>query len=239
MKQHQAQAFRLIVLILAAFVVSGVSCGPAAKALENLKGASDEAGKIAIQAADPSELRAASTKLDGLMKEVPSGTSMTAEEQSMYDLAGQRAAAYKEIADRLQVPGLAALISKDSVLLVSGATVQDPGPKFRALLEEAVGNILRDTTCSIAADEANRQLVKPNPLLPASASDPYTELTKVVTATDNAVSTVQKYVNLSGLSSTIVTKASSYVGMAKKTVSAAAWNNGGAFRTYLRLCVLK
>jgi hypothetical protein len=240
MNQRQAGPIRLLVLVLAVFLTCGASCGPVAKGIEGLSGATDDAGRMVSHAADASELRAASTKLDDYLKDVPSGTSLSPEEQSLVDLATQRSAAFKQIADMLGVAdGVKDLISKDSVLLVTGSIRRDPGPEFRSKLDEAAEKILKNTTCSIAADEANRQLVKPTSSPTASRPNPYADLTKAVTSANYVVSTVQNYVDLAGLSSSILSKASGYVGKAKGLVTAASWNNGGAFQAYVHMCLLR
>jgi hypothetical protein len=239
MKQPQ-RPVRLLVLVLAFFLVSGASCAPLQELIQGMRGATDDAGKVVAKAATPEELRAASTKIDDYLKDVPNGTTLTPEQQAARDLAAQRSDIAKEIADML---GLAerysALITEDSVFLVTGSIIRDPGPKFRAMLDEAAEKVLRESTCSIAADEADRQLVKPESPLAVSRPNPYAELTAAIENADYLVSSAEEFVDIAGLSSTILSKASGYVDKVKKTVSAAAWSNGGAFQTYIRYCVLR
>jgi hypothetical protein len=231
---------RLLVLILTIFLVSAASCVPLQDLFRGLRGATDDAGKVVAKAATPEELRASSTKIDDYLKDVPKGTSLTPEQQAARDLAAQRSDIAKEIADMLGVADrFKALITEDSVFLVTGSTMHDPGPKFRAMLDEAAEKALREATCSIAADEADRQLVKPESPLAGSGPKPYAELTAAIENADYLVSSAEEFVDIAGLSSNILSTASGYVDKVKQTVSASAWNNGGAFQAYIRFCVLR
>lgn len=239
MKQPQ-RPVRLLVLVLAFFLVSGASCVPLQELFHGLRGANDDAGKVLAKTATAEELRAASTKIDDYLKDLPNGTSLTPEQQAARDLAAQRSKIANEIADMLGVADqVKALITEDSVFLVTGSIMHDPGPKFRAMLDEAAEKVLREATCSVAADEADRQLVKPESPLAVSRPNPYAELTAAIENAEYLVSSAEEFVNIAGLSRNILPKASGYLDKVKKTVSAAAWNNGGAFQTYIRFCVLR
>lgn len=239
MNQPQRSA-RVLVLVLAFFLLSGASCAPLQELFQGLRGATDDAGKVVAKASTPEELRAASSKIDDYMKDIPAGSSLTAEQQAARDLAAQRSKIANEIADMLGFADqVKALITEDSVFLVTGSTIHDPGPEFRAMLDEAAEKVLREATCSIAADEADRNLVKPESPLAVSNLDPYAELNAAIVNANYLLSSAKEFVDVAGLSSNILSIASGYLDKIKKTVSAAAWSNGGAFQTYVRFCVLR
>ncbi|MFN3924879.1 MAG: hypothetical protein ACK4K6_14710, partial [Pseudarthrobacter sp.] len=67
--------------------------------------------------------------------------------------------------------------------------------------------------------------------------DVYTKLKTTIEKADTALSTATLYVNLSGLTSALLSKSSGYVSKAKNSMTATSWENAGALRLYMQICV--
>jgi hypothetical protein len=140
------------------------------------------------------------------------------------------------------------LIGSDSVTLVRGSFLRNPSEAFQVKMEEAGTAILKETSCSAFANEMNASSsqpgVTPPPVRsPAGVTEPptiggiYADLKQAVSDAGYNLAQAQKVVDLSGLSSKMLSAAGKYLGMVKKTMTAASWTNGGAIQAYLRLCV--
>jgi hypothetical protein len=245
---NQLWTVRLAAFVLAVFLAAATSaCGGNPKAaVSALKAAVEEAPVLISRPADPAEFSNLSNRLKAMSHEVTASGGLSDTEQTIVDTATQRAAILQEIAGMLGVPeSIKGLFKPDAVLLVRGSFLRKTSSEFEAKLDEAAEKILVDSTCSALFKEMSALSFHPTVTAqpgesgaPAAQSqDIYAELTQVVTATGNDLSVVQQYVDLSGLSSSILSAATGYVGKVKKTVSVSAWDNGGAARAYLQVCV--
>lgn len=241
----ERKSVRLTALFLAAFLTVGASCTPVKDAMAALKGHTDEATNLLTRPADPAEFSALSSRLKGTIKEVPDNASLTQAEKQQFENSAQTADVLQEIAEIFELAdNIKALISKDSVLLVGGSFRQNPSDEFAAMLEKAAQNILKDTACSMFYDEMNAVSPMPASTVPGTGfSGPATEntvyraLTQAIDDANFIISSAKEVVDLTGLSNQMLSTASGYVGKVKKAVTATAWNNGGATRAYLQVCV--
>lgn len=240
---------RVSALLLAGFLLVGTSCGGGAaevgSSVQALKGAGEDAMRLLSSEAKPAEYSALSDRLTKMAAEVPDPGGLKADEKEILDTAAQRAQALQEIARMLGVAdSVKALFTQDAVTLVRGQLRPLPhSAQFETNLDEAAGKILKEATCDAFANEMNAQNPQPT-FTPRPGTAParpgrnvYGELTQAVTDAKTTLDVVQKYVNLSGLSSDILSKAAGYVGMVKKTVTAASWQNGAAAHAYFQVCV--
>ncbi|MFJ5957480.1 hypothetical protein ACIQC5_16175 [Paenarthrobacter sp. NPDC092416] len=254
MKTWRTALLRLLIVVYtsAALLVAGSGCGGAKSALSGLSSSSDDAAKLLSRSANAAELDSMASKLDTLISEVPKGSGLSASEQAAVDLAAQRTAVLKELARMYGASDdVVGLISKDAVTLVSGSILQTPSKAFREHLDSATQSLLKDTLCSSFADEMSSAsgqtwTLAPAPSLPSpvgfqapTQQSVLAELNAGIAAADFQLSAARRVVDLSGLSVKILAKVSGYVGKIKDTMTAAAWNNSGAFHAYLRHCVLK
>lgn len=247
---RQQKSVRLLALLLAGFLCVGADClgetKAAAKGLGALKSESEKALPLFADQAKPGEYSALANKLKQMKAEVPNPGSLTADEKEILDTADQRAQALQGIFDLFgATEDIKKFITKDSVSLVQGSFVRQPSQAFEAKMDQVAEKILTDTTCGLFSDEMTKLTARPT-FTPRPGTVPsrpstnvYAALTKAITDANLAVSTVQQYVNLSGLSSRILSTASGYLNKAKNTVTAASWQNGGATRAYLQVCVYK
>lgn len=194
--------------------------------------------------AKPAEYSALSGRLKQMAARVPNPGSLKADDKEIFDTAAQRAQALQEVVDLFGATAeIKALFTSDSVALVRASFLRQRSPELEAKLDTVAEKILKDTACGQFSDEMNRLTAKPTftprpgavPVLPAASV--YSALTNAITAANLNLNAVQQYVNLSRLSSQILSTATNYVGKAKKTVSAASWQNGAATRAYLQVCV--
>ena len=245
---HQSRQSRLFILILAMIVLSGASCGGAGakEAVARLAGSLDDAGRAVTHEVDASELDGLSSKLDEMAKNVKNEGSLTQDQQAVLDRSAQHAAALREIAGMLGVAdNVKALITTDAVKLLHGASLSQWNEQFEAKMREASTAILKETTCSAFANEMNTSsavtpstsIPKPGMTGPPIPGDVYAEFKKIVADAGYSLSEVQQVLSLQGLSSDIVSTASTYVGRVKKSMTAFSWSNGGAIQAYIRVCV--
>lgn len=139
---------------------------------------------------------------------------------------------------------ITALLSQDALLRVRGPLRSRVSTAFEDKMEEATENLLRDAACDTFANEMNQRAPHPTftplpgQIQTRTRTNLYDALVQSVIEANYSLEEVQRYVNLSGLSSQILTTATGYVGKIKKTVTASTWQNGGAARTYLQFCLL-
>lgn len=242
----QQRFFCVTAVLLAGLVVGTTSaCKDPEGAVTALKGAAKEASALLGRQADAAEFSGLSNRLKGMIRDAPDMSGLSSAEKTIVDNAAQDAQALQEVAGMLGVAdSIKDLINPDTVLLARGSFRQRPSEAFETKLDKVAAKILKDTTCNTFASEMNVLSSHPTfTAVPGSVpmqpnTNVYGDLTQALTDTNYAISQVQQYVDLSGLSSRILSTASGYVGKVKKTVTAAAWDNGGAARAYVHACVL-
>ncbi|MEC3853961.1 hypothetical protein RI444_09520 [Paenarthrobacter sp. AT5] len=246
--RQQGRRQCLLSVLFAALLLVLTSCGKPVQALANLKSSVDEAGSLLSRAADPSEFKSLSTKIDDMLKGIPEGTSLSASEKATVDAAAQRAAALKQVAAMLGVSDeVMGFISKDAVELVSASLIRTPSQAFRQHLDATARRLLKSTTCSLYADRmsgTSKSSPSPLPGIPSSAPfQPPTHITvweefrRAITAANYQLDAVNEVMDLSGLSSELLDTASGYVSKVKKVMTAAEWESSGALQVYLRHCL--
>lgn len=249
MQRHGRPSYLLCVW-LAALMLALTSCsgGKPVQALANLKSSADEAGNLMARAADPSEFKSLSTKMDDILKEIPEGTALSATEKATVDLAAQRAAALKEVAAMFGVSDeVMSVISKDAVELVSGSMIQQPTQAFRQHMDATAQRLLKSTTCSLFADEMSGPptaspsplpgIPSPAPFQPPTHRSVWEALKGAIAAANYQLDEVNQVVDLAGLSSELLSTATGYVSKVKKAMTAATWESSGAFQAYWRHCL--
>jgi hypothetical protein len=246
----QQRSVRLIALLLAGFLCVGADCLGSSKGavsgISALKSEAEKAIPLLAGEAKPAEYSALSGRLKQMAAEVPNPAGLKDDEKAVMNTADQTANALQEIFDLFgATESIKKLISPDSVTLVRGWFLRQHSPEFEAKMDQVAEKVLTDTTCGLFSDEMSRLTARPT-FTPRPGTVParpttnvYGALNKAITDASLSVSTVQQYVNLSGLSNQILSKASDYLGRAKNTVAAASWQNGGATRAYLEVCVYK
>lgn len=250
MKRRQTTLVRFwtVAAVAASILAASSGCSPkVVPALSSLGSSSDEAAKLLARPAQATEFSTLASKLDDLLGEIPKGTTLSASEQASIELAAQRAARLKELARMLGASDdIADAFSKDAVELVTGSLLQNPSKAFREHLDATAQSLLRDTLCSTFAKQASASsgvtpTISPPPgegrLLTTLAV--YDSLKASVSDAHFLLSEASKAADLFGLSNKIVAKASGYVGKLKSTMTAATWQDSGAFHAYMRHCVLK
>ncbi|MBG0738301.1 hypothetical protein IV500_02495 [Paeniglutamicibacter antarcticus] len=237
MNQRQKRPIRLVALILTVFLLPVAACSGTPGALSRLSSAMDDAGRLVSRAADASELSGASTTLEDILKTAPKGSALNEGERAIVESARQRSAALTEIAGMLGVADeVKGLISADSVTLLRGAFLRQPSEAMQRTMEAAGKAIGKESACAAFANGMDASSPSRTAQSP-SAAGIYLDLTQAVSDAGYNITEVQRVVDLHGLSSRMLSAAGQYVGKVKKTMTAAAWNNGGAFQAYLRICV--
>lgn len=250
--KSRPRLFRVISLgIIALFLAAAAAdCGNAVKsAISAVVKGSDDTSRVVIHAADPTDLKTAANGLDDLVAKVPNKGSLSPAETAAVTNAESQAAALREFAVLLGAADeVAALITKDSVLLVKGSFIfgQNPTPQFAAYMDNVAEALLKDTTCSSFATLMSAQqsqavaqyapsFTRVQPSEPGVRQALVARLTSVGYQLDD----VQSVLDTVGISSKIVTTAKGYVGKTSSAVTATTWNNSGATNAYLRLCIFR
>lgn len=247
--QRQRRRFVSSAVLCAVLLAAVTACGGAksVQAVANLRGVTDEAGVLMGRAADPSDFTVLSQRMDDILKEVPTSSSLSADERAIVDLAARRTAALKELASMLGASDeVMGWISQDAVELVSASMIVQPSTAFRQHLDNTVNRLLKDTSCTMFADAMSASSASPSPLpgvsSPASFGPPtqrglWADLEDAVAAANYRLDDVNRVVDLAGLSSGILSTATGYVSRVKKTMDAATWESSGALQAYLRHCL--
>lgn len=265
MRTSQTDPFCFLVLMVAALLLLGAAgCGNAGNQAQAgfgavddvfraLSRAADDAARLAKGRGNTSQLNDVSSKIDDLLRRAPENVALSPDERAVLRRAAQQAAIAREIATALGLTDeVKGFISKEAVELVKGfrySSANRLSPALQRHLEEAGISILRDTTCkAFLAAMPQRAASLPSPTAQATppsyrrATSPsftsvYRSLETKIKAADSGLSEVTRYVNLSGLTSGVLSKSAGYVGKIKNSMTAATWENAGAMRAYLRLCV--
>ena len=237
--KHSATAL----LVIAA--LGSTSCGlrNVAHYVGNVRSGTDEAVVLMGRAAEPEEYRSLSTKLDGLVAEVPAG-ALSADEQRTLNQATQHAAALKELALMLGASDEAAdAISADAVELVTGSLRRESSTDFQQRLNTTAQRLLKDTTCSLFADAMSGESAAQLPDgafsdLPFPQQESVLqEIKEALAAANYDLGEVEQYANLRGLSIGIISRAKGYVNRIENTLTAVSWENQGAAQAYVRHCL--
>ncbi|WMY78016.1 hypothetical protein [Citricoccus sp. I39-566] len=242
-RRVQPLAAALLVLSLAV-----TACGAGTSALAPLRSGAEDAARLIDRTADPAELTNMSTRLDELLRQAPEAASLSASEQATVRLAAQRSALLKAVVTMLGASDeVIESISADAVELVSGSLILQPSRAFKHHLDTVAQRILKDTTCSLIADQYSALSSGPPSSLqgiPPVRQSPHPTQTSTLTALEDTVAAagypledVKRIVDLSGLSSRLLDTANGYVGRIKKTMNAASWQDTGALQAYWRHCV--
>ena len=264
MKQRQRIPVRVLVMVVAVFVATTTACSGAGSQTQARLGAADDVVKALSRVTDDAarqitgrgqapELNRLSGELDDLLKRAPQGSSLSAVDKAAVQRAAQQAALAREIAKALGVADeITALITKDSVELVKGfrhSWTNRLTPARYQRLEASAQSVLKDTTCQLFLDAMPTRVgPSPSPLAQATLpsylpparptfQDVYTKLKTTMEKADAALSTATLYVNLYGLTSALLSKSSGYVSKAKNSMTATSWENAGALRLYMQICV--
>ncbi|MDN4644249.1 hypothetical protein [Arthrobacter sp. PsM3] len=235
--------------VVALFLLAGASdCGQAIKsAIAAVGKGSDDAAKVVVHSAQPSELNSAAKNLDDLVAKVPERGSLSPQELKIIANAEDRAAAFREFATLLGVSdGVSSSITSESWILVRGSLIggSHPSDAFVAYMDNLVKGLVKDTTCSSFAALMSAQQTQ-------DVAQYTTTFTRIqpseagvrkgvedhLTTAGYMLEEVRWFLDTAGFSSKIVGTAKGYVGKMKSAVSATAWNNSGATNAYLRLCV--
>ncbi|NUL46997.1 hypothetical protein F7P69_17580 [Cellulosimicrobium funkei] len=239
---------QLLAAALLALSLTVTACGAGKSALGPLRSGAEDAARLINRSADPAELSSMSTRIDDLLRQAPEATSLSASEQATIRLAAQRSALLKEIVTMLGASDeVIDSISTDAVELVSGSLILQPSRAFKQHLDTVTRRILKDTTCSLIADQYSALSSGPPSSLqgipPARQPSHPTQTSTLIALEDTVAAAgypledVKRIVDLSGLSSRLLDAATGYVGRIKKTMNAATWEDAGALQAYWRHCV--
>lgn len=221
---------------------------------KSLSRVADDAGRLARDKGQAAELNRLSGQLDDLLKRVPASNTLSSADRAAVQRATEQARLARDIAKALGVSDqIAGLISKDSVDIVQAsrrALTTGMTPALQLRLQTATQKVLKETTCQLMLSQIPRKTSglsatapagSPSyrPLQPPTALNVYRDLEAQIGQVDQALSEARKYVDLSSAVGKLLTKSSGYVSKVKNTMTAASWDNVGAFRVYMQLCVLK
>ncbi|KAD3632874.1 hypothetical protein GD627_08420 [Arthrobacter yangruifuii] len=240
----RAQTGVLAALIL--FGGVGAGCG-GTSTLGAVRNSADEAARAIYAAAEPAELNGARSSLDNLLRQTDR-SGLSVQERAIVDAAAQRSAALQQIVKGIpESDSFTFLLSRDAVMLVQSFRTNAPhSPAFQTIIDGAAERVLRHTACSVFSAVMNRDATDRAQARKLLAASPYGTAGRdgvgdwLATALDQAgtsVGEMNRYVDLSGLSSGILTASQGYVGKLQNLMDAAAWSNGGAIYLYVRHCV--
>lgn len=252
MKHRRLQFFRIASAFLFTLVLLGASsqCSGAVKsALTGVNQSKEEVGRIVIHEESSSALRMRAQELDSARAKVPKDADLSTSEKADLENAAQIAAHLKDMAEMVGVSeNIASLISEDAGELVMGSILQrrQPSAALDAHRRKTSESLLRDTMCSqfsswmsaMKKSEAERQRKGFTPLSP-NKEGVFTALNQYFGSAQSLIKEANQVFDAGGFSKDILTKANTYIDRLKATMTAASWQNEGAFHAYMRHCVIK